>query len=123
MRVYVEPSSTVAGWDPAYPELARNAFGEWNEAGFPVRFAFIYDSASADILIRWKERFPAAEGQRIGVTERIHTSAFWIAVARIEIANHDSAGRLLSTRIVAGIAPSRDRARAWPQPRGRSRPA
>ena len=103
LRVYVEPTSDVAGWDPAYPELARNAFGEWSEAGFPVRFTFIYDSASADILIRWKDRFPASEGQRIGVTERIQTSRFWIAIARVDVANHDSTGRLLSTRTVGGI--------------------
>jgi predicted Zn-dependent protease len=54
-------------------------------------------------MIRWKDRFPPSEGQRIGVTERIQTSKFWIAIARIDVANHDSAGRLLSTRTVAGI--------------------
>ncbi|MEO6527200.1 MAG: matrixin family metalloprotease [Gemmatimonadaceae bacterium] len=103
LRVYVEPTSDVAGWDPSYPDLARNAFGEWSEAGFRVRFAFIYDSASADITIRWKDRFPPSEGQRIGVTERIQTARFFIAVARIDVANHDSTGRLLSNRTVAGI--------------------
>lgn len=103
VQVYIEPSSPAAGWDPAYVELARTALWEWNDAGFPIRFNFIYDSASADIRIRWKERFPAEEGQRIGVTERIHTSEFWIASARIDIANHDSVGRLIPTRMVAGI--------------------
>jgi predicted Zn-dependent protease len=103
LRVYVEPTSMGAGWDPVYPDLARNAFTEWSEAGFPLRFVFIYDSTSADIKIRWKDRFPPSEGQRIGVTERIQTSKFWIANARIDVANHDSTGRLLSTRTVAGI--------------------
>jgi predicted Zn-dependent protease len=103
VRVFVEPTAAAAGWDAVYPDLARNAFGEWSEAGFPLRFTFIYDSVGADIRIRWKERFTPEEGQRIGVTERIHTSQFWIASARIEIANHDSAGRLLSAHMVAGI--------------------
>ena len=102
VQVYLEPSSSAAGWQPTYVELARSAFAEWNEAGFPLRFNFIYDSANADITLRWKERFPAEEGQRIGVTERIHTSEFWIASARIDIANHDSTGRLMPTRMVAG---------------------
>ena len=102
VRVYVEPSSTAAGWRPAYVELARSTFAEWNDAGFPLRFNFIYDSAKADITLRWKERFPAEDGQRIGVTERIHTSEFWIASARIDIANHDSVGRLIPTRMVGG---------------------
>jgi predicted Zn-dependent protease len=102
VQVYLEPSSSAAGWQPEYVELARNAFAEWNDAGFPLRFNFIYDSAKANITLRWKERFPAEEGQRIGVTERIHTSEFWIASARIDIANHDSAGRLIPTRMVGG---------------------
>jgi len=102
VRVYVEPSSSAAGWDPAYVELARSALAEWNDAGFPLRFTYIDDSERADIRIRWRERFPAEEGQRIGVTERIHTSEFWIASARIDIANHDSTGRLIPTRMVGG---------------------
>ena len=102
VQVYLEPSSSAAGWQPAYVELARSAFAEWNDAGFPLRFNFILDSAKADITLRWKERFPAEEGQRIGVTERIHTSDFWIASARIDIANHDSAGRQIPTRMVGG---------------------
>ena len=102
VRVYVEPSSSAAGWDPIYVELARSAFAEWNDAGFPLRFTFIDDSERADIKLRWRERFPAEEGQRIGVTERIHTSEFWIASARIDVANHDSTGRLIPSRMVAG---------------------
>jgi len=102
VQVYVEPSSAAAGWETTNVDLARNAFGEWNDAGFPVRFNFIYDSTKADITLRWKERFPAEEGQRIGVTERIHTKDFWIASARIEIANHDSTGRLIPARMLAG---------------------
>ena len=102
VQVYIEPSSSAAGWQPAYVDLARSAFAEWNDAGFPLRFNFIYDSAKADITLRWKERFPAEDGQRIGVTERIHTSEFWIASARIDIANHDSVGRLIPTHMLGG---------------------
>ena len=102
VQVYVEPSSSAAQWDPAYVELARSAFMEWNDAGFPVRFNFIYDSTKADIALRWKERFAPEEGQRIGVTERIHTKEFLIASARIDIANHDSTGRLIPTRMLGG---------------------
>ena len=102
VQVYIESSSSAAGWQPGYVDLARSAFAEWNDAGFPLRFNFIYDSAKADITLRWKERFPAEDGQRIGVTERIHTSEFWIASARIDIANHDSVGRLIPTHMLGG---------------------
>ena len=103
VQVYVEPWSAAAGWDSSYVALARTALSDWNDAGFPMRFNLIYDSLSADIRIRWKERFPAEEGQRIGVTERIHNNEFWIAAARIDIANHDSVGRQIPARMVAGI--------------------
>jgi hypothetical protein len=103
LRVYVEPSSSIAGFDPHYPQMARDVFAEWSEAGFPLRFTFIYDSSSADLTIRWRERFGADEGQRIGVTERTQTSAFLIAKARVSVANHDSTGRALSPTIVGGI--------------------
>lgn len=102
VQVFVEPSSAAAQWDPAYLALARSAFLEWNDAGFPLRFNFIYDSTRADIVLRWKERFAPEDGQRIGVTERIHTKDFAIASARIDIANHDSTGRLIPTRMVGG---------------------
>ena len=103
VRVWIEPTSVAPGWEAAYPEIARSAFGEWSDAGFPVPFAFVSDSAGADLTIRWRERFPDEDGQRIGVTERIQTSQFWIRAARIQIANHDSAGHLLPSRTVAGI--------------------
>lgn len=103
VQVWIEPASSAPGWEPAYVELARRAFAEWSEAGFPMRFNFIYDSSAADIRVRWKDRFPPEDGQRIGVTERIHTNEFWISTARIDIANHDSTGRQIPTRMVGGI--------------------
>ena len=103
LRVYIEPSSTIANWDPHYPDLARTVFDEWSEAGFPLRFTFIYDSTSADIRIRWIDRFGPEEGQRIGVTDRVQASTFEITKARVAIANHDSAGHPLSPATVGGV--------------------
>ena len=103
LRVYVEPSSPIAGFDPRYPQMARDTFAEWSAAGFPLRFTFIYDSSSADLTIRWRDRFGPEDGQRIGVTERVQTSAFLIAKARVSVANHDSTGRALSPTVVGGV--------------------
>lgn len=103
VRVYITPTAQITGWDTQYPELARGVFGEWSEAGFPLRFTFIYDSASADITIRWVDRFPSEDGKRIGVTDRVQTSAFEITKAYVAIANHDSAGRPLSPATVGGV--------------------
>lgn len=103
IRVYIEPTSGVAGWDPRFPAMAQAVFDEWGATGFPLRFAFVYDSSRADMAIRWRDRFPAEDGQRIGVTERVQSSDFFIARANISIALHDSAGRALPSTVVAGI--------------------
>lgn len=103
MRVYVEPSSDVQGWDPRLPLMVHDVFDEWSAAGFPLRFAFVLDSTGADLTLRWRSRFPNEDGQRIGVTERIHSSDFRIVHASIFIALHDSAGRTLPAAVVDGI--------------------
>lgn len=102
VRVYVEPTSTVPAWSADYPTVTRAVFDEWSVAGFPLRFAFVYDSTGADVAVRWIERFPAESGQRIGETERVHTGASLIARARVLVATHDSAGRALAPSVVTG---------------------
>ena len=103
LRVYIEPKSDVSGWSSAYADMARTVFAEWEEAGFPLRFTFIYDSTTADITIRWIDRFPSEDGQRIGETDRVQTSEFLITRARIRVANHDSLNRPLPPTIVGGV--------------------
>jgi predicted Zn-dependent protease len=103
VRVYVEPSSSVSGWDGSYPAMAQAVFDEWSLAGFPLRFAFVLDSTNADLSIRWRDRFPDADGQRIGLTERVQSNDFEIVRAAISIALRDSAGRTLPAEVVGGI--------------------
>lgn len=103
MRVYVEPISNAPGWNAEYPGLARNVFAEWSEAGFPLRFTFVYDSVGADISIRWRDHFPTEDGQRVGVSNRVHGSDYLIKRADIAIATRDSATHLMSATLVTGI--------------------
>jgi predicted Zn-dependent protease len=103
VRVWIQPTSSVHDWQEGYPAMARFVFNEWSLAGFPLRFSFVYDSTNADISIRWIERFPPEGGQRIGETDRVHTSAALIARADVVVANHDSTGRPLSPTTVAGV--------------------
>jgi predicted Zn-dependent protease len=103
VRVYVEPSSSVPGWDVGYPAMAQAVFEEWSLAGFPLRFAFVRDSTNADLSIRWRDRFPDEDGQRIGLTERVQSNDFQIVRAAIWIALRDSVGRTLPAEVVGGI--------------------
>jgi predicted Zn-dependent protease len=103
LRVYVEPTATAPNWKPEYPQTARDVFAEWSEAGFPLHFSFVADSSTADIMIRWTDRFPPEDGQRIGVTERVQSSMYMISRARVTIATQDSTGHPLSPNTVGGI--------------------
>jgi predicted Zn-dependent protease len=103
VRVWVQPNSNVPDWKAEYPETARIVFDEWSTAGFPLTFTFIFDSTSADIAIRWLDRFPPESGQRIGETDRTQSSKSFITKARVSAALHDSSGRTLSSATVAGI--------------------
>ena len=96
IRVFVEPSPVADDSAGAYPALARATLAEWRDAGFPVHYAFVTDSAGAGIAVRWRTRFAPAEGQRIGQTDTRHVHGAEIASARVTIALHDSAGRPLS---------------------------
>jgi hypothetical protein len=103
MRVYVEPSSDVPGWDPRLTMMVHDVFDEWSAAGFPLHVAFVLDSTAADLTLRWRDRFPDEDGQRIGVTERIHSDEFLIVHASIFVALHDSAGHAFPPTTVDGI--------------------
>src|ERR1700754_3921046 len=51
IRVWIEPSSML-GFD----ERVRAAFGEWIDAGLPLRFAFVERARDAEIRVRWTDR-------------------------------------------------------------------
>src|SRR5438105_3167983 len=53
VRVYL-PVATVANFQPAFLEAVRAAFGRWEQAGVPVRFALDADSASAEVRFQWR---------------------------------------------------------------------
>ncbi len=102
LRVWIEPSSAAANWDPNFPLVAEKVFDEWREAGFPLRFD-MQRGAGADIEIRWAGSV-AEKGQQIGVTTKTTDHNGWIVHAEIVIATHDPTGRPLSHATIAGVA-------------------
>jgi len=65
VRVYL-PAAAVANFQPAFLDAVRSAFGRWEQAGVPVRFALDADSASAEVRFQWRIQF---EGERSGQTD------------------------------------------------------
>ena len=101
IRVWIEPTSSVAGWQPEYVRFARDAFGRWQAAGIPIRVNFLVDSVGAEIRVVWSDRFGDA---RIGSTRRYRDQHWWITAGEITIAMHDSTGTPLGPELVAATA-------------------
>lgn len=101
LRVWVQPSSPVPHWNDRFPGMVRDVFPEWSEAGFPIRFQHVVDSAAADLHVVFTDALP---GRQIGVTRRIRDRSGWIVASEITIATQDEAGRPFPPELVSGIA-------------------
>jgi len=99
--VWVQPTSDVAGWAPRHVQLARDGFLTWEQAGLPLRFAFVGDSASAEVQVVWVAQLPAP---RIGSTYRLHDQDGWIRSGVIRIATHGSRGQTLDDDVLRATA-------------------
>ncbi len=82
LRVWVDERNTLAGWNSDFVPAVRDAFSTWVETGVPVHFDFIHDSASADIHVRFTERF--ANGIS-GKTVWSRDNAWWLVSSDIQI--------------------------------------
>ena len=99
LRVWVQPSSHYAGFDPAVVPVVRRAFAEWSALGLPVPFTFV-DSASADVRVTWVERFSEPIS---GKTLWAHDDDWWIIDANIQIAVRHHSGEVLDSSSVRAI--------------------
>lgn len=105
LRVWIQPDASFADWDASYPVVAERAFEEWEQAGFPVRFDRMRDSAGTDIKIVFVHQMPADDpARRIGVARRVRDQDGWLVRAEVVIATHDRSGQPLPAATVAGTA-------------------
>jgi len=102
LRVWLQLDPRLYGWNPAYQEMARDAFIAWEDGSLPFRFSFSPDSADADIRVSWIDHFPLSRGLQVGYTQRATDQYGWIAVVNIVLAIHDSAGDARSPTELAG---------------------
>lgn len=101
LRVHLLPA-TVTGYDPELRAASRAAFVRWERVGaIPVRFDFVNDSASADVMVRWIERFPL---RRAGQADIRWNGAGWIVSGTLTLATHTSDGFLLDRDAVYTVA-------------------
>ena len=98
ISVWVQPQSAVADWRPEYVDNARSAFERWELVGLPLRFAFVADSAGAEVHVTWVEHFVI--DTRIGNTHRVNDQNWWIVEGDISIATHTVTGRALAPAVI-----------------------
>lgn len=57
LTIWIQPKSSVSGFSQSYITTVRDAFREWGALRLPVSFAFVDDSADADVHVNWIDRF------------------------------------------------------------------
>lgn len=99
--VWVQPHTTIEGFDEEFVPVVRRAFSQWADAGIPVSFAFQTDSSRADIHVTWVEQFPESIS---GKTIWAHDDQWWIVDADIQLALRHRSGENLDSTAVRAIA-------------------
>ena len=101
LRVWVQPETPTSDFSAGFPEIVTAAFEEWMSTGIPLKFAFVSDSAKADIHVTWIDRF---DEQISGKTLWAHDEDWWIVEANIVLAVHHRGGEPLDGSAVRAIA-------------------
>jgi hypothetical protein len=101
ITVWIQRKSAVKDFEPEFWGMARNAFYTWSNAGIPIRFLFIEDSAAAEVRVRWVEHFA---DKAAGKTYWARDVNWWILGADVELALHSSAGEAYDKQAVHAIA-------------------
>jgi len=57
LTVWIQPHASITGFSPSYIASVRDAFREWDALNLPVTFAFVDDSADAEVHVNWIDRF------------------------------------------------------------------
>lgn len=101
LRVWVQPVAHLKGFNPDFVPIVRDAFTTWSETGVPLSFAFVADSASADVRVTWIDHFNEPIS---GKTLWAHDEKWWIVEANIVLALHHQKGEPLDQSAIRAIA-------------------
>ena len=94
-------STHAANYQPAFVDAIKQAFGQWTNAGVPVRFDFIADSSNAEVTVKWRIQF---EIERTGQTDVTWDDDGRIQGAVITLATFDPKGRPMEPQDIQVVA-------------------
>ena len=92
LTVWIQRAATLSDWNDAYLDGVRTAAHEWDGLGLPVRFAFVADSATADVHVTFIDHFDEPISGR---TKWARDDSWWITDADIVLAVHHRTGSAL----------------------------
>ena len=101
LTVWVQPGANIRDFAHALVESVRDAFDEWDDLELPVRFAFVDDSAEADVHVNWIDHFNEPISGR---TRWARDDAYAITDANIILAVHHSQGDELDADSMRAMA-------------------
>ena len=90
--MWVQPRTNVPDFIKLYVEQVRQAVEELDRLELPVHFAFVNDSADAEVHVAWVDRFSEPISGR---TRWTHDDDWMITDANISLAMHHNQGDLL----------------------------
>ena len=102
LRIWVqEPRDQGERFDPQWVGIVRESFAVWERLGLPFLFTFTLDSARADVIVTWVDRF---DQRMTGRTLWQHDRHGWIVAGSIELALELPDGRPVTSDGVRAVA-------------------
>ncbi len=102
IAVYVPRNVTISGYQEAFMGAVVQAFERWQHTlEVPVRFAFVPDSAAAEVVVEWLERLGGDRTGQAHVEWDLHG---WIRGGALTLATRSQQRSVLSTDAVYTVA-------------------
>jgi hypothetical protein len=101
LTVWVQPRANIRDFERAFVESVRSAFDVWDDLQLPVRFAFVDDSADAEVHVSWIDHFTEPISGR---TRWARDDVYAITDANITLAIHHNQGDELDPESMRAMA-------------------
>jgi matrixin len=101
LTVWVQPRANIRDFERAFVESVRSAFDVWDDLDLPVRFAFVDDSAEAEVHVSWIDHFKEPISGR---TRWARDDDYAITDANIMLAIHHNQGDELDPESMRAMA-------------------
>ena len=101
LTVWIQPTANIEDWAPGYVDRVREAFEEWQAVRLPLTFAFVADSADAEVHVNFIDHFSEPISGR---TKWARDDEWLITDANIILAIHHNQGEILDEEAMRAMA-------------------